>query len=49
MQLPSMRKMQLEDAYYRSTNGAAGIIPAVLNYYVEFYPNATDDKIIQFY
>lgn len=30
------------------TNGAAGIIPAVLNYYVEFYPNATDDKIIQF-
>lgn len=30
------------------TNGAAGIIPAVLNYYVEFYPDVNDDKIVQF-
>lgn len=30
------------------TNGAAGIIPAVLHYYVEFCPQANDDGIIRF-
>lgn len=30
------------------TNGAAGIIPAVLTYYLTFYPNVNDDKIIDF-
>jgi L-serine dehydratase len=30
------------------TNGAAGIIPAVLYYYVNFYPAATDDDIVGF-
>lgn len=30
------------------TNGAAGIIPAVLNYYRNFYPNADDDGIVTF-
>ncbi|HEY6493943.1 MAG TPA: L-serine ammonia-lyase [Trebonia sp.] len=30
------------------TNGAAGIIPAVLHYYVRFVPDATDDGIVRF-
>jgi len=30
------------------TNGAAGVIPAVLYYYLDFYPEATDDDIIDF-
>ena len=30
------------------TNGAAGVIPAVLQYYIVFHENITDDKIIQF-
>jgi L-serine dehydratase len=30
------------------TNGAAGIIPAVLHYYVRFVPNADDDGVIDF-
>ncbi len=30
------------------TNGAAGIIPAVLNYYKYFYPEANDDGIVNF-
>ncbi len=30
------------------TNGAAGIIPAVLNYFVNFVPGAGDDGIIEF-
>jgi L-serine dehydratase len=30
------------------TNGAAGIIPAVLHYYVRFQPAATDDDIVTF-
>lgn len=30
------------------TNGAAGIIPAVLRYYVEFVPGADDDGIVRF-
>jgi L-serine dehydratase len=30
------------------TNGAAGVIPAVLQYYVIFTENVTDEKIIQF-
>ena len=30
------------------TNGAAGVIPAVLHYYLVFGENVTDDKIIQF-
>jgi L-serine dehydratase len=30
------------------TNGAAGIIPAVLNYYCNFIPNSNDDGIIDF-
>ncbi len=30
------------------TNGAAGVIPAVLHYYMVFFPNVTEDKIIQF-
>jgi L-serine dehydratase len=30
------------------TNGAAGVLPAVLRYYQNFYPNVTDDKIIEF-
>ena len=30
------------------TNGAAGVLPAVLKYYVEFHPDVTDDKIIDF-
>lgn len=30
------------------TNGAAGVIPAVLQYYITFCDGFTDDKIIQF-
>jgi len=30
------------------TNGAAGIIPAVLHYYMRFTPNATEQGVIQF-
>jgi L-serine dehydratase len=30
------------------TNGAAGIIPAVLNYYLNFVPNSDEDGIIEF-
>ncbi len=30
------------------TNGAAGVIPAVLQYYLMFFPNITEEKIIQF-
>ena len=30
------------------TNGAAGVIPAVLHYYIIFTDGVTDDKIIQF-
>jgi L-serine dehydratase len=30
------------------TNGAAGIIPAVLHYYVRFVPEATDDGVVRF-
>ncbi|RYZ23512.1 MAG: L-serine ammonia-lyase [Chitinophagaceae bacterium] len=30
------------------TNGAAGVIPAVLHYYSVFYPDVTDDKVVQF-
>lgn len=31
------------------TNGAAGIIPAVLHYYIKFYPNANEDGIVDFF
>lgn len=30
------------------TNGAAGVIPAVLHYYMVFFPDVTEDKVIQF-
>ena len=30
------------------TNGAAGIVPAVLHYYVRFVPGATDDGVVRF-
>jgi len=30
------------------TNGAAGIIPAVLNYYCNFVPHSNDDGIVEF-
>lgn len=30
------------------TNGAAGVIPAVLHYYIMFHEDVTDEKIIQF-
>lgn len=30
------------------TNGAAGIIPAVLHYYTNFYPLADDDGVVKF-
>jgi L-serine dehydratase len=30
------------------TNGAAGIIPAVLHYYTRFVPGATDDAVVRF-
>jgi L-serine dehydratase len=30
------------------TNGAAGVIPAVLHYYSRFVPNASDDGIVEF-
>ena len=30
------------------TNGAAGIIPAVLSYYVKFVPGANDDGVVKF-
>lgn len=30
------------------TNGAAGIIPAVLKYYVDFLPKADDDSVVRF-
>ncbi|HLB58163.1 MAG TPA: L-serine ammonia-lyase [Gammaproteobacteria bacterium] len=30
------------------TNGAAGVIPAVLHYYLDFYPNANKDDILHF-
>lgn len=31
------------------TNGAAGIIPAVLMYYMEFMQNPTDDNVVDFF
>ena len=31
------------------TNGAAGIIPAVLHYYMKFYPNANETGIVDFF
>ena len=30
------------------TNGAAGVIPAVLHYYARFVPGANDDGIVDF-
>ncbi len=30
------------------TNGAAGIVPSVLNYYRRFHPQATEDGIVEF-
>ncbi|MBA4177988.1 MAG: L-serine ammonia-lyase [Leptothrix sp. (in: Bacteria)] len=30
------------------TNGAAGIVPAVLHYYTRFVPGAADDKVVDF-
>jgi L-serine dehydratase len=30
------------------TNGAAGVLPAVLRYYLDFIPGADDDKIVRF-
>ena len=30
------------------TNGAAGIVPAVLHYYAKFCPGATDDGVVRF-
>lgn len=30
------------------TNGAAGVIPAVLHYYVRFVPTATEDGVVRF-
>jgi L-serine dehydratase len=30
------------------TNGAAGIVPAVLHYYTRFVPNADDDGVVRF-
>jgi L-serine dehydratase len=30
------------------TNGAAGIVPAVLHYYVNFVPDANDDGVVEF-
>ena len=30
------------------TNGAAGIVPAVMHYYARFCPNANDDGVIEF-
>jgi hypothetical protein len=30
------------------TNGAAGIIPAVLRYYLDFVPGADDDGVVRF-
>jgi len=30
------------------TNGAAGVVPAVLHYYLEFYPEAKKEDIIEF-
>ena len=30
------------------TNGAAGIIPAVLHYYVRYVPDASDDGVVRF-
>jgi len=30
------------------TNGAAGILPAVLHYYVRFVPGASDDAVVRF-
>ena len=31
------------------TNGAAGIIPAVLSYYIHYVPNADDEGIVRFF
>ncbi|MES2121918.1 MAG: L-serine ammonia-lyase [Chlamydiota bacterium] len=31
------------------TNGAAGVIPAVLHYYLKFIPNASEEGIIRFF
>jgi L-serine dehydratase len=30
------------------TNGAAGVIPAVLHYYLVFHPDVTEEKVVQF-
>src|SRR5205823_11261860 len=30
------------------TNGAAGVIPAVLHYYARFVPGASDDGVVEF-
>ncbi|MCB2178627.1 L-serine ammonia-lyase [bacterium] len=31
------------------TNGAAGIIPAVLHYYINFFPDSTEDGVVRFF
>jgi L-serine dehydratase len=31
------------------TNGAAGVIPAVLHYYIRFYPDAKEQSVIDFF
>lgn len=31
------------------TNGAAGIIPAVLHYYMKFHPTASEDDVVRFF
>ena len=31
------------------TNGAAGVIPAVLHYFMKFSPNANDDDVVRFF
>ena len=30
------------------TNGAAGVLPAVLHYYTRFIPGASDDGVVRF-
>ena len=45
-----MRRMQrAEECVTAPTNGASGIIPAVLHYYQKFTPNPTEEGIIQFF
>jgi L-serine dehydratase len=47
--LPGGLNVPRRAAKLHRTNGAAGIIPAVLHYYMKFNPDASDDDVVAFF